>query len=102
MAENETSNRGASNFAYFLAGIGFGAAIALLFAPGSGQETRDLLSSKASQGRDYVTARSKEMRSQAEQMVGKAKDMVAQQKEQLSAALEAGRAAYQDEKSKSR
>ncbi|MGH9395906.1 MAG: YtxH domain-containing protein [Terriglobia bacterium] len=101
MAENE-SNYGASNFAYFLAGIGFGAAIALLFAPGSGQETRDMLGAKATQGREYVNARSKEMREQAEQMVGKAKDLVAQQKEQLSAALEAGKAAYQEEKTKSR
>lgn len=105
MAENITqsdNNRGTSNFAFFLAGIGFGAAIALLFAPGSGQETRDMIGAKAAQGRNYVNTRSKEVREQAEQMVGKAKDLVAQQKDQLSAALEAGRAAYQEERTKSR
>lgn len=100
MAERE-SNQGASSFAFFLAGIGIGAALALLFAPGSGQETRDMLGAKATQGRDYVNAKRREMRDQAEQMVGKARDLVTQQKEQLSAALEAGKAAYQEEKAKS-
>lgn len=100
MAENERTNWGVANFAFFLAGFGFGAALALLFAPGSGQETRDLIGAKASQGRDYVTARSREMRQQAAQMVNQARDVVAQQKEQLSAALEAGRTAYQEEKAK--
>ncbi|HET7101273.1 MAG TPA: YtxH domain-containing protein, partial [Terriglobia bacterium] len=84
-----------------IAGIGFGAVLALLFAPKSGEETRDMLSAKANQSRDYLTTRSKEVRQQAEQYVEKAKDMVAQQKEQLSAALEAGKQAYQEEKTKS-
>jgi len=35
-------------------------------------------------------------------VVEKGKDLVAQQKEQLSAALEAGKQAYQEEKSKPR
>ncbi|MGH9470229.1 MAG: YtxH domain-containing protein [Terriglobia bacterium] len=96
------SGNGGSAFGYFLIGLCFGAAAALLFAPRTGQETRDLLSSKANESRDYVSSRSKDVRQQAEQMVGKAKDIVAQQKEQLSAALEAGKQAYQDEKAKAR
>lgn len=91
---------GGAKFAYFLAGIGFGALAAILFAPRSGQETRDLIGTKADQGREYVNAKSKEMREQAGQMVNKAKDLVAQQKEQLSAALEAGKQAYQEERTK--
>ncbi len=91
---------GGSKFAYFVAGLGFGALLALLFAPKSGQETRDLIGAKASEGRSYVTSKSREVRQQAEQIVDKAKDLVAQQKEQLSAALEAGKQAYQSEKSK--
>lgn len=96
------AGNGVSRFGYFLAGLGFGAAAALLFAPRSGQETRDLLSAKANEGRGYMTTRSRDVRQQAEQMVDKAKDLVAQQKEQLSAALEAGKQAYQDEKAKAR
>ncbi|MGH9343510.1 MAG: YtxH domain-containing protein [Terriglobia bacterium] len=97
MADN---SNGGSKFAYFLAGLGFGALVALLFAPWSGQETRDLIGAKTDQGRDYVTAKSKEVREQAGQAVNKAKDLVAQQKEQLSAALEAGKQAYQEERTK--
>lgn len=98
MADYETG--GASKFACFLAGVGFGALFGLLLAPKSGQETRDLLGSKANQSRDFVSSRSREMRGQAEQIVGKAKDLVNQQKEQLSAALEAGKQAYQTEKTR--
>ncbi|MGH9448651.1 MAG: YtxH domain-containing protein [Terriglobia bacterium] len=101
MADTETTEScTVSRFAYFLVGAAFGAVFALLIAPKSGQETRDLLGSKASEGKDYVTARAQEMRGQAEQMVGKAKNLVAQQKEQLSAALDAGKQTYQNEKSK--
>jgi len=42
------------------------------------------------------------LRKQAEDVVDKAKDVVSKQKEQLSAALEAGKQAYQEEKSKAR
>ena len=45
-----------------------------------------------------MSTRSRELRSQAEQALDKAKDVVAKQKEQLSAALEAGKQAYQEEK----
>jgi gas vesicle protein len=98
MSENNVG----SNAAFFLAGLGIGAILALLWAPKSGKETRDLISQKATEGRDYLTARGKEYRRQAEEYVDKAKDVVTRQKEQLSAALEAGKSAYQDEKSKSR
>ncbi|MGH9433383.1 MAG: YtxH domain-containing protein [Terriglobia bacterium] len=96
------SGNGGSKFAFFLAGVGIGAIVALLLAPGSGDETRQMLGQKANAGRDYVTNKSKEFRQQAEGMVDKAKDLVAQQKEQLSAALEAGKQAYQEERSKPR
>ncbi|MGH9358626.1 MAG: YtxH domain-containing protein [Terriglobia bacterium] len=96
----EDRNGGGSGFAYFLAGVGFGALVALLFAPNSGQETWDLIGAKASMGKEYVVGKKREVREQAEQMVGKAKDLVAQQKEQLAAALEAGKQAYREEKAK--
>jgi gas vesicle protein len=95
------SNAG-SNAAFFLVGLGMGAIIALLMAPKSGQETRDLIAQKASEGRDYLTTRGKEYRRQAEGYVDKARDVVSKQKDQLSAALEAGKQAYQEEKGRSR
>lgn len=93
---------GGSTVGAFLAGLGIGAVIALLFAPRSGQETRDMIAQKAGEGRDFVKVKAEEMRKQAEDAVEKGKDLVNKQKELLSAALEAGKQAYQDEKSKAK
>jgi len=97
-----SEENGGSKIAFFLAGMGIGAVLALLFAPKSGQETRDFLTQKAEEGKDYVSARGRDLRKQAEEVVDKAKDVVSKQKEQLSAALEAGKQAYQEEKGKAR
>jgi gas vesicle protein len=104
-----SGDNGGSKVAFFLAGMGLGAVVALLFAPRSGKETREYLSNRAEEGRDYirnksdegrefVSTRGRELRSQAEQAIDKAKDVVAKQKDQLSSALEAGKQAYQVEK----
>jgi gas vesicle protein len=93
---------GASNFGFFLAGLGMGAILALLFAPRSGKETREYIAGKAEEGRDYVKARTEDLRRQAEGAVEKGKDLVSKQKELLSAALEAGKQAYQEEKAKAK
>jgi len=91
---------GATNFGFFLAGLGMGAILALLFAPRSGKETREYIAGKAEEGRDYVKAKTEDLRHQAEGAVEKGKDIVTKQKELLSAALEAGKQAYQEEKAK--
>ena len=38
---------------YFFLGVGIGVAVGLLFAPKSGEETRELIRSKAGGGKDY-------------------------------------------------
>jgi gas vesicle protein len=43
-----------SKVSYFLAGLGIGALVGILFAPKSGEETREYLTSKADEGRDYA------------------------------------------------
>lgn len=96
------NNNGASKLAFLLAGMGIGAILALLFAPKSGEETRELIGRKAEEGREYVRAKGRELRKEAGEFVEKAKDLVNEQKEQLSAALEAGKQAYHEEKGKSR
>lgn len=97
-----SDNGGSSKFGFFLVGMGIGAILALLFAPKSGEETREYLAGKAGEGRDYVTARGRGLRRQAEELVEKSKDLVTKQKEILSAALEAGKQAYEGEKAKAR
>ena len=91
-----------ARFGFFLAGLGIGAVLALLFAPRSGKETRDMIAQKAEEGRDYVISKSEEIRKQAEDAVEKGKDLVNKQKDLLSAALEAGKQAYQEEKTKTK
>lgn len=97
-----SEDNGTSKLGFFLAGLGIGALLALLFAPKSGKETRDYLVQKAEEGRDFVKSKSEELRDKAEEAVEKGKDLVTRQKELLSAALEAGKQAYQDEKAKAK
>ena len=97
-----SEGNGESKLAFFLAGLGIGSVLALLFAPRSGQETRDLILQKAEEGRDFVKTKSDEIRKQAEDAVEKGKELVTKQKDLLSAALEAGKQAYQEEKTKAK
>jgi gas vesicle protein len=89
-----------SKVTYFLVGLGIGALIGVLFAPKSGEETRELLSKKAEEGRDYAQRKARELRERAEEMVERGKEYASKQKDSLTAAVEAGREAYQREKSK--
>jgi gas vesicle protein len=105
MAEHSGSDK----FLYFLAGAGIGAVLALLFAPKSGKETRELLartatdgrdylSNKVAEGRQYVGEAGKKMSDDFSGFVDRSKDALNRQKEQISAAFEAGKAAYREEK----
>ncbi|MGH9453014.1 MAG: YtxH domain-containing protein [Terriglobia bacterium] len=44
-----------------MVGLGIGAAVALLFAPKTGEETRDLIAGKTREGAQWVTDRSNEL-----------------------------------------
>jgi len=81
---------------YFLAGVGIGAVVALLFAPKSGKETRKFIADKAGKGKDYVAAKGRGLRKQADELVDKGKEVVTKQKERLADALEAGKQAARD------
>ena len=107
-------------FLYFLAGAGVGGAIALLFAPQSGQETRDDITRRALEGREFFDSKveegrhivkdggrrvSKEVTSlvdrgkgEVSDLLDKGKDVLEKQKEQISAAFEAGKDAYLQER----
>ena len=89
-----------SKVTYFLVGLGVGALVGILFAPKSGEETRDLLSKKADEGRDYAQRKARELRERAEDLVERSKQVASRQKDTLSAAVDAGREAYQREKAK--
>ena len=95
-----SEDNGGTQVGFFLAGLGIGAVVALLLAPRSGKETREYIVQKAEEGRDFVVTKSEELRKQAEDALEKGKEIVSKQREQLSAALEAGKQAYQEEKAK--
>jgi gas vesicle protein len=85
-----------NKFSYFFLGLGLGVAVGLLFAPKTGAETRDLLLSKADEGKDYLKRRSTELRDSASDVLEKGKTAVSRQRDNLNAAMEAGKQAYRE------
>jgi gas vesicle protein len=51
-----------SKLPYFICGLGIGAALGILYAPRSGEETREELRIRANEGREYVRRRTGEGR----------------------------------------
>jgi len=92
MSDRDSSN----NFMWFLAGLGFGALLGVLYAPRSGRETRESLMNSAQEGRDYLKHRSREARESMGQWVERGKEAVNRGKEQFGSAVEAGRQAYRE------
>lgn len=82
--ENEGSGSGHVLLA-FLLGATAGAAVALLFAPASGKETREYLSEKARESRD-----------KASEAARQARDAFNRTRETLGSAIERGREAYRE------
>ena len=83
-----------SKVSFFLVGLGIGALVGVLFAPKSGEETRDYLTKKADEGRDYAQRKARELRERADELVERGKDVANRKRDSLSAAVEAGREAY--------
>jgi gas vesicle protein len=80
----------------FLLGVGVGIGIGLLFAPKSGEETRELLKEKADEGKEYLKRRSSELRDNASDIIERGKEVIGRQKDTLAEAVEAGRQAYRE------
>jgi gas vesicle protein len=95
-----SENNVGSKVSFFLVGLGIGALVGILFAPKSGEETREYLTSKADEGRDFAQKKARELRERAEDLIERSKEIMARQKDSLSSAVEAGKDAYQREKSK--
>ena len=91
MSDNDSSSIG-----WFLAGLGLGALVGVLYAPKSGKETRDTILQSANEGRDYVVNRGQDLKGQVDQWVQKGKTTINRSKDQISSAVEAGRQAYRD------
>jgi gas vesicle protein len=90
------SDRDSNSFMWFLAGLGIGAIAGVLYAPRSGEETRQVLRSRAEDGREFVRQRAQQAREQAAGWADRSREVLSQQKEQFRSAFEAGRQAYQE------
>jgi gas vesicle protein len=92
MSDRDNGN----HFLWFLAGLGIGAAVGVLYAPRAGSETREALRARADEGREYMRERARQAREQANDWVDRGREIVNQQKDQFRSAYEAGRQAYQE------
>ncbi len=90
------SDRDGSGFLWFLAGIGIGAAVGILYAPKAGDEMRQRIREVAEEGRDNVRERARQAKEQAGTWADRGRDYLSQQKEQIRNAYEAGRQAYRE------
>jgi gas vesicle protein len=85
-----------NKFSYFFLGLGLGVAVGVLFAPRSGEETREIIKTKTGEGADYVKRRSSELRDAATDALERGKDSLRKQRDNLTAAVDAGKQAYRD------
>ena len=83
MAHDDGAGAGSILLAFILGAVS-GAAVALLYAPQSGKETRD-----------YLGERANEARARAAEAAAKGREAINQGRETLTTAIERGREAYQ-------
>jgi gas vesicle protein len=79
-----TDNSAGNAMLAFLVGAVAGAAVALLYAPAKGRETRDFLGEKAREGRE-----------RANEAAAKGREVISRGRETVATAVERGRDAYQ-------
>jgi len=95
-------------FTLFVIGMGAGAALAVIFAPRSGEETRAMISNKAREGRRYAEERARDIRDMAGDKTSQLRDLandavergkkaIEKPRNAFSAAIRAGKEAYNRE-----
>jgi gas vesicle protein len=88
MARDEGAGAGSVLLAFILGAVS-GAAVALLYAPASGRDTRE-----------YLGERAREGRARAAEAAEKGREAIKQGRETLATAVERGREAYQQARSR--
>ena len=87
---------GGLGVAWFLAGIGIGALVGILYAPKSGRETREDLAHGARGGKEYIRSKSKDAAKQVGAMVDKGKDQVNDYMDRGRDVIDKGRAQWEE------
>jgi gas vesicle protein len=106
MSDDRGSSASGVVLSFLLGGL-TGAALAILFAPRSGEETRELLGEKLREGadrgrrvRERAVARGREILDDATDYVESQREALEKRRERIGAAVEAGRQAFKSEKEK--
>ena len=86
--------------AWFLAGLGVGALVGILYAPKSGKETREDIASGARESAEYLRARTREAAENVSAIVDRGKEQVNafvdRGKEQVGEYVDRGRAQWEE------
>lgn len=83
-------------FSWFLAGLGIGALIGVLYAPKAGKETREELMSSAREGTEYLKQRGREAADQVGDLVDRGKTQVSEYVDRSKEVMERGRAQWDE------
>jgi gas vesicle protein len=107
MSNDDRSGGTAGVVLSFMVGALSGAALAILFAPRSGRETREMLGEKLRETKErgrnvgeQALQKGREAAEDAARYLDRQKDALERRRERLASAVEAGRQAYRDEKEK--
>ncbi len=98
MSERNTTG---DRLTYLLIGAGIGATLALLFAPKSGKELRRDIVDVSRKGVQKGSEVAQAIGEKVSDRVDGVRDAVERQKTSLSSAIEAGKTAYREERSRS-
>jgi gas vesicle protein len=108
MAHDDGGNGASGVILSFLMGALTGAAVAVLLAPRSGRETREILGERWRDAADrsrhlgeQAVQKSREVVDEASGYVDRQRGALEKRRDRLAAAVEAGKQAYREEKEKS-
>lgn len=95
MAEKDEGSGSGVVLSFLLGGLA-GAALAILFAPRSGRETREILSERLKDGLAKGGDLGSELLNRGRTVANDAVDFIEERRERMAAAVEAGTQAYRD------
>lgn len=101
MSDERDSGASSILLSFLLGGL-TGAALALLYAPRSGRETREYLGDRLREGAERGRGLRDEAVSKGREVLDEAGEYLERRKERLAAAVEAGRHAYREERDKAK
>ena len=85
---------------YFLAGLGIGTLIGVLYAPKSGDEAREYIAKKTREGNELARKKVREMRDRAEDTVERGKKIIVQTEGRIATAIDVCMETFNREKAK--